>query len=764
MKEEFISRLRNRRYISNLLFIKIKNSFPDLVDDNFNLDKYNEDVLEYEYVKYRDYFDNMYQGIDNNIHLDREQIKAILADEDYSLIIAGAGTGKTTTMASKVKYLVDIKKVDPSRIVVMSFTKKATEELEQRIVTDFRIPANITTFHSLGMMHIREIFYDRKCYVVDKNMQNQIFLDYFKEKIFPYKEKVREILKIFGANLISRAWVFGKYFCDNYDKYQTFDEYFESYKRYKISEVKDMKREVELRVEKAINREEIYTIQRELVKSKGEAVIANFLFCNNIEYQYEKIYEELMPEKRAYHPDFTLNLGGDEVYVEYFGLSTYKPGELTRYDKIRKMKEDYHKKHHTRFIKLDYEPNQDLVATLKEELIKLGFVLSPKSYEEIFDYMLSTNPTSQFYPFRNFLYGIIKTLKSSVRRGEYRKIVGDYLNKLEGEDKVLAERQFFYINDFYLYYQEKLFKSGDYGFDFSDMIYYANKYIEMIGINNKLNFDYLIIDEYQDISQERYEFTKKIADRNNAKVVAVGDDWQSIYAFTGSKIEYIYNFQRYFEGAKLLKITNTYRNSQSLVNYSGNFIMKNKDQIRKELVSNKDITNPIRFVMFDNGEEYEVLKKLIVKIHYENPNHRIMILARNNAMIEECYRDPVLRDDIGTKISYVGYEDIEIDGMTIHKSKGLTSDEVILIGLNQSFPHASYDLFWMKSLFGNRAIDEGIPFAEERRIFYVGLTRTKNYVYLLVNKNPKFRSPFINEIYNVIREMDNFEGKKLNSS
>lgn len=126
----------------------------------------------------------MYKEIDDSVKLDKEQIKAILADEKYSLIIAGAGTRKNTTMASKVKYLVDIKKVAPSKILVMSYTKKATEELDSRINDDFNIPAVVTTFHNLAYTYIRKIFYDRKCYVVDNNLKNQIFLDYFKEKIF----------------------------------------------------------------------------------------------------------------------------------------------------------------------------------------------------------------------------------------------------------------------------------------------------------------------------------------------------------------------------------------------------------------------------------------------------------------------------------------------------------------------------------------------------------------------------------------------------
>ncbi len=759
MEEVLIKKIQNKEYISNYLFQTVLETHPNSIPTNFNLDNHNESVLEKEYLTYQDYFKQMYHGIDDNIHLDKEQIKAILADEDYSLIIAGAGTGKTTTMVSKVKYLVDIKKVNPQNIAVMSFTRKATEELEQRLLVDFNIPANITTFHSLGMMYIREIFYNRKCYVIDENTQNQIFLEYFKEKIFSDKQKVKELLTIFNANLINKNWVFGKYFIDNYDKYQNFDDYFTAYKKYKIKEIDDLETKVKDIIEKELNQENIYTIQKELVKSKGEAIIANFLFCNNIEYQYEKLYKELMPERRGYHPDFTLNLGGEEVYIEYFGLSTYQSDQMNRYNKIRKEKERYHQIHHTKFIKLDYEPNEDLIKTLERELIQMGFTLKPKSYEEIMDTILSNNPISQIYPFRNFLFHTINILKSSSKRNDYQKIIANYLENLSTTEKEQAIRQFYYINDFYLYYQNKLFGTVDYGFDFSDMIYYANKYIETINTNNNLKFEYLIIDEYQDISQERYEFTKKIALCNHAKIVAVGDDWQSIYAFTGSKIEYIYNFQKYFKGAKLLKITNTYRNSQSLINYSGSFIMKNQDQIKKELVSNKEIKYPVRFVVFEEKEEYETLKKLILKIHESHPTHHIMILARNNKMIEKCYEDPLLKDAIGTKIEYVGYEDIEIDGMTIHKSKGLTADEVIMIGLNQNFPTSNYCNFWLEGLFRLSPQPESVPFAEERRIFYVGLTRTKNYVYLLVSKNASQRSPFINELYNIIQKV---EAEKMN--
>lgn len=128
MKEEFLNKIKNNEYISNKLYQLVKSEYP-----TFNIEEYNSKILNALYIKYKDYFENMFKGIDDNIVLDTEQIASILSDEDSALIIAGAGTGKTTTMTAKVKYLVDIKKVDPTKILVMSYTKKATEELELRI-------------------------------------------------------------------------------------------------------------------------------------------------------------------------------------------------------------------------------------------------------------------------------------------------------------------------------------------------------------------------------------------------------------------------------------------------------------------------------------------------------------------------------------------------------------------------------------------------------------------------------------------------------
>ena len=115
-----------------------------------NIEENNQKFIDESLINLKDYFDKMFRHVDENIVLDDEQRKAILTDEDYNLIIAGAGSGKTTTLAAKVKYLVEIKNIKPEQILIISFTNKAVDELKERINDQFRIPAKICTFHKFG--------------------------------------------------------------------------------------------------------------------------------------------------------------------------------------------------------------------------------------------------------------------------------------------------------------------------------------------------------------------------------------------------------------------------------------------------------------------------------------------------------------------------------------------------------------------------------------------------------------------------------------
>ncbi len=425
-------------------------------------------------------------------------------------------------------------------------------------------------------------------------------------------------------------------------------------------------------------------------------------------------------------------------------------------------KKTFMKKNGNKFIEINRLPLDKIVEELNNKLIALGVKYNDLSEEKIYEHILRLNPISQVYPFLYFLHNCMTCRKESYYRNNY-DIAKDFVEHYSGDDNDKIRIQYKYIMDYNRFYTNVAFGGAVYYFDFSDLLYYSVKYLEKLTTDTKLRFDYIILDEYQDISQIKYELAFKTAERNDANVYAVGDDWQSIYAFSGSRIEYIYRFNEFFKGSKSFKISKTYRNSQELIDCSGEFIMRNEDQIKKQLVSDKHIDNPIEYRYFDSSidssmdnisdptKEIECLKETIKEIYKEHPEHRILILGRTNRIVDKITDDEELIDDIGSKIVFKGYEDIQIEGMTMHKSKGLTFDEVILIGLNKNFPSFKTDIYWYEDLYKNKPIGESIPFAEERRLFYVALTRTKNKVYLIIDKDANKRSEFVKEIDEIIK-------------
>ena len=297
----------------------------------------------------------------------------------------------------------------------------------------------------------------------------------------------------------------------------------------------------------------------------------------------------------------------------------------------------------------------------------------------------------------------------------------------------------------YLSYEKYLKENKE--IDFDDMIIMATDEVDKNGLKNK--YKYIIIDEYQDTSYIRFRLIKSIINKTNASLMVVGDDFQSIYSFTGCDISLFLNFKKYFKDAKVMKIQNTYRNSNELINIAGNFIMRNNNQIKKKLKSNKHLKYPIKIVYYKNIKD--AFKRLILNIYEDNEDKKILVLGRNNSDINMVIDDKYFKL-VENNLIYKANESIKIEYLTIHKSKGLESDNVIIINLEDdylSLPNKIKENKILRYVTLNKDI---FKFAEERRLFYVGLTRTKNYVYLL--------TPYKNESI-FISELKRFHKNKL---
>ena len=292
----------------------------------------------------------------------------------------------------------------------------------------------------------------------------------------------------------------------------------------------------------------------------------------------------------------------------------------------------------------------------------------------------------------------------------------------------------------YNHYQSVLKKNNQ--IDFADMINDAHFYLQEIERQQiELPYKYIIIDEFQDIARQRFNLTKRLSEITKAKVVAVGDDWQSIYAFSGSDITLFTRFLELMGAGTELKITHTYRNSQELIDIAGGFVQKNSAQIRKQLISPKHLENPVVIEAFDDSFKpmkalAEKVEQIIGKIIAEyGEKSSILLIGRYNYDMYKLYNTGSFKEMPNNKVRCEKYPNADITFMTAHSSKGLGYDNVILINMFEGkfgFPCQIEDDPIIKLVMHD---DKSMPFAEERRLFYVAMTRTKNRVYIATPKN-----------------------------
>lgn len=279
-------------------------------------------------------------------------------------------------------------------------------------------------------------------------------------------------------------------------------------------------------------------------------------------------------------------------------------------------------------------------------------------------------------------------------------------------------------------------KNSNNTMDFDDLILNATKLVK----NTILNFQYIIIDEFQDTSYLRLNLIKEISLLTHAKIIVVGDDWQSIYHFSGCDLNIFLNFPKIFTNVKIIKFKYTYRNSQELIDIASTFILKNKQQITKDLISSKHITNPIIFTPYQNPKK--TFKKLLNKLL--NINKEILILGRNN---KDIYY--YLNSDMIYENNKILYQNHYFKYLTVHKSKGLEANIVIILNCNNNklgFPNQIENSNLINKLF----IKDKIKYSEERRLFYVAITRCQQQTFLLYDKyNP---SSFIKEIKKITKK------------
>ena len=640
--------------------------------------------------------------------LDDQQIQCIIKPNRNHLVIAGAGTGKTTTIVGKVKYLLATKQCDPKDILVLSFTNKSASEMRERIIKETGEQIEASTFHKLGMNIMTAVNG-----ITPKISKIQL-VSYVKEQL---SKNMKESLYI---KLLCTYFLFNhKYEKSEFDF--TDDKEYAEY----------------LRLNPPI------TLLGEQVKSYGEMDIANFLYQNDISYTYEREYEvdTRTDEKNQYYPDFYLDDYG--IYIEYFGINEqgnvpdyfdHSVGKTAsqEYREGMEWKRKIHKQNNTSLVECyAYERSKgELLPNLKNKLKVLGVKFNPKSPEEIWQNVSDGN--------NNLITGLTELMATIINLIKSNDQTLDEVRELcrMGSSMIKNTVILDLIEPIYNSYQEDL-KSND-EIDFNDMINASARLVREGRYSNP--YKYVIVDEYQDISKARYNLLKTLRDSSDYSLFCVGDDWQSIYRFTGSDMDYILNFAKYWGETEYSKIETTYRFTDSLIMISGGFVMQNPAQIRKGLRG----TNPSKG--FSLGEIKGYTEDLAIRFMMERledlpKNSSVFFIGRYNfdKSILDDYAGLECRYDNASeeiKVVYPKRSDLKMSFITAHRSKGLQADYVFIINnkdKGMGFPSKIQDDPIVDMLLQGK---ESYPYAEERRLFYVAMTRAKEKTFMVtINGN-----------------------------
>ncbi len=673
-------------------FLEVFQLFPQRIQQHNNDVANNRIIRAYELI-----------GDVEGRKLDRQQMICIVKEAHNHLVIAGAGTGKTTTIVGKIKYLLKSKRCRPEDILVLSFTNASATEMCTRICSETGEDIDASTFHKLGLNIISKV-------EGIKPKITQLKLRCFVKEQLEIQMKSAKYL-----SLLSTYLLFNQVVAKSEFEFKTENEY------------RDY-----------LSMNPPTTINNETVKSYGEMDIANFLTQNGIRYIYEHPYEKdtRTSEYSQYCPDFYLP--DYNIYIEYFGIDRmgnvplYFKGKngisgTEEYQASMKWKRQLHSDNHTTMVEcFAYEKFEGiLLESLEKKLKDASVEIKPKTTNELWE-QISSEGDSVFDGIVELFETLINLLKSNgydIESVKSRNVVGIHQ---QSNNMILSLLEPIF-NTYCVYLKEH----GE--IDFNDMINLAAQYVQQGKFTSP--YKYVIVDEYQDISKARFGLLNSLRHSRDFDLFCVGDDWQSIYRFSGSDIEYILDFEKYWGATEISKIETTYRFSQSLIEISSRFVMSNPAQIPKFIKGKKDDSGFSLGEISAYNERYAI-EFMVDKLNDLPKGSSVFFIGRysfdkkllsDSRMLDLQYNNVKKTN----KIIYQKRPDLKMSFVTAHKSKGLQADYIFIINNKKSrmgFPSKIQD-----SPILNLLLDscEQFPYAEERRLYYVSLTRAKKKVYIV---------------------------------
>lgn len=285
-------------------------------------------------------------------------------------------------------------------------------------------------------------------------------------------------------------------------------------------------------------------------------------------------------------------------------------------------------------------------------------------------------------------------------------------------------------------------------YSLSELGIIGRKIMEKYGREIAGQYEYVFFDEFQDVNDDQFRILKCFV-AHGCKLTVIGDDSQNIYQFRGSDNYYIINFDKIVPKTQTFKITTNYRSTAEIVRLANQSISFNKEKIQKDMTAKTKERGVIDLIITESGTQE--IEELIQKINYYTQelgisHGDIAILSRITFALKivetefEKIKMPyvaLINDQYSTDYKQVIQED-KVVLSTIHKAKGLEWKVVFIIGLRDAF-------------FPNHMNNGLKNIEEERRLFYVAVTRAKKYLHFLTNAKDIPLTRFIGEIKNHVK-------------
>jgi DNA helicase-4 len=660
--------------------------------------------------------------------LNDQQHEAVVGDDKRLLVLAGAGSGKTKTLLQKIIYLIEEKGVKPSSILAITFTKNATNEMIDRLIISADMSGNY-----------EKLLLDKRVGAADKDIERQIQQRKYNWiaglTVKTFHSFCYNVLRNYGVNEFDNQF---KIITDekvNSDeeigKHIAPERAFDVMHKILIEHCQSnhyllkLKRHIlDYFVDRIDRRQEFKfpnkyeknytTLDGTKVRSKSEQFIADWFYRHSIKYEYEP---NLNVKDFNFKPDFYIPAAN--LYIEHVSDLSYSTVN----------KEAQFQKGEILFVKTFEEMTKDS-AVFNYELDRIVKNRLPSDYHKT----VALNFSEEFNGYLEAVKDFVKQVMRVTDMMKVENIDNDDVMEKALKDPHERVRVFYelaipVIKSYASYCTDKSY------LDFNDLIskcasLFKNQ--EDIVSKYKAQYECILVDEFQDVNNLQVELLKLML-TDKTQLFCVGDDWQSIYGFRGSNVRYTVDFEKHFEGARTIKLSLNYRSTQNIVGASNEVIKHNKFKVEKSVQASKMSEHKI--VVYSGNNQDENIKfcsdKIKELIETGVRNDEILFLYRRSKMFDPYFNE-------------FKKEGIRIQGKTIHASKGLEAKVVFIIGLTEG--KEGFPDIWLEDRIFQviKKANHDELMEEERRLFYVAITRAKDKLFLVTEKGKE--SSFLKEI------------------